>query len=87
MVLRNNLQTLKMWESENVVKHIQSFQSLLEQLSTIGARLPNDDVVLSLMRYTCLTYKTLIILVQKQPNIMIPYHWFFQKKNVNEKLK
>ncbi len=46
MVLKNNLQTLKMWETENVAKHIQSFQSLLEQLSTIGATLTNDDVVI-----------------------------------------
>lgn len=86
MVLINNLQTLKMWESENVVKHIQYFQSLLEQLSTIGATLTNDDVVLSLMRYTFLSYKTIIIFMQKQPNIIISYHWFL-KKNANEKLK
>jgi hypothetical protein len=80
MVLRNNLQTLKMWETENVVKQIQSFQSLLEQLSTIGATSTNDDVVLSLMRYICLSSKTFIISMQKQPNIIISYHWVFKKE-------
>jgi hypothetical protein len=68
-----------MWQSENVVKHIQSFQSLLKQLSTLRATLTNDDVVLSLMKYTCLSYGTFIISMQKQPNIIIFYHWFFQK--------
>jgi hypothetical protein len=74
------LKTLKMWENENVVKHIQSFQSLLEQLSTIGVTLTNDDVVLSLMRYTCLSHKTYIFSMQKQLNIIIFYHYFFKKK-------
>jgi len=49
MFLGDNLQTLKMREGENVVKHIQSFQSLLEQLSITNALVINDNVVLSLM--------------------------------------
>jgi hypothetical protein len=80
MVLKNNLQTLKIWESENVVKHIQSFQSLLEQLSTIGATLTNDDVVLSLMRYTFLSYKTFIIFMQNNQILQSIIIDFFKKK-------
>jgi len=38
-----------MRERENVVKHIQSFQSLLKQLSITNAPVTNDNVVLSLM--------------------------------------
>jgi hypothetical protein len=38
-----------MREGENVVKHIQSFQSLLEQLLITNDPVTNDNVVLSLM--------------------------------------
>jgi hypothetical protein len=59
MFLRDNLQTLKMREGESVVKHIQSFRSLLEQLLVIGAPITNVDVVLSLMQYMPLSYRNL----------------------------
>ncbi len=62
------------------MKHIQSFQSLLEQLSTIGATLTNDDVVLSLMRYTFLSYKTFIIFMQNNQILQSIIIDFFKKK-------
>jgi len=49
MFLRDNLQTLKMREGESVVKHIQYFQSLLEQLLVVNAPVINDNAILSLM--------------------------------------
>jgi hypothetical protein len=58
MFLRDNLQTLKMNECESMVKHIQSLRSQLKQLSIARIIVVNDDVILSLMKFMPLSYKT-----------------------------
>jgi hypothetical protein len=60
-----------MREGENIVKHIQSFQSLLEQLSITNPPVSNDNVVLSLMRSMPLSHRTFITSMQRQPNITL----------------
>jgi flagellar biosynthesis/type III secretory pathway chaperone len=41
MFLKDNLQTLEMKDGEIVIKHIQSFQSLLEKLSIAKTPITN----------------------------------------------
>jgi hypothetical protein len=71
MFLRDNLQTLKMRECESVVKHIQSFWSLLEQLLATKVLVINEDALLSLMKSIPLSYKAFITSMWKHPNITL----------------
>jgi hypothetical protein len=71
MFLRDYLQTLKMKEGESVIKHIQSFWSLLEQLSTAKALVINEDAILPLMRFMPLSYKAFITSMWRHLNIAL----------------
>jgi hypothetical protein len=68
---------------ESVIKHIQSFWSLLEQLSIVGVLVTNDDVVLSLMWSMPLSYKTFTTSMRRQPNITLQFFitYLFKKKS------
>lgn len=44
MYLKYKLHTIQMRENENVIKHIHSFKFLLEQLSTTGSFINEDDL-------------------------------------------
>jgi hypothetical protein len=60
-----------MREGESVVKHIQSFQSLLKQLTIVSAPITNDDVILSLMQNMPLSYRTFRTSMRRQPTITL----------------
>jgi hypothetical protein len=54
MHLKHKLATIKIKEGINLIKHIHSFQALLDQLSFIGGPMFNDKVFILMMKSMCI---------------------------------
>ncbi len=50
MYLKDKLATIKIKEGINLIKFIHSFQALLDQLSSIGGPMFNDEVFILMMK-------------------------------------
>ena len=61
MYLREQLFTLKMKSNDNMTKHLHAFRALLDQLSTTGSPMSDEDSVLSLMQSMPLSYSNFLI--------------------------
>jgi hypothetical protein len=57
MFLKDKLTTLKLKEGESLTQHIQTFQTILAQLTSVGITTSNKDENLSFMRSIPLSYK------------------------------
>jgi hypothetical protein len=60
MLLDIKLHTIKLKNNNSFIKHIHIFRTLLEQLSTAGSPIANDEAILSLMKNMPKRYKTFI---------------------------
>ena len=61
MYLQEQLFTLKMKSDDNMTKHLHAFRALLDQLSTTGSPMSDEDSVLSLMQSMPLSYSNFLI--------------------------
>jgi hypothetical protein len=73
MYIKDELSTLKMWESDGVTKHIHIFQSHLDQLLVASTIVPDVEVILVLMRSMPPSYRMFISSLRRQPNLTLQY--------------
>jgi hypothetical protein len=66
MYLKEQLMVLKMKDHESMTKHLHTFRSLLDQLSTVGCPMNDEDSVLALMRSMPPNYRNFLISIRGQ---------------------
>jgi len=71
MYLRDKLQSLKMRGIDSVIKHVQTFCSILEQLASIGSFVDEEDAILSLMKSMPSGYKPYLTTLRKQQGLSL----------------
>lgn len=71
MYIMDTISSIKMKEGEQLMKHIQKFRTLLEQLNALGAPMGDEEAILNLMRSLPTSYRIVIRSLRRQPNLTL----------------